>query len=113
MQWIEKHLNWTYGIALIVALIAFLCFLFTSTSMSYIGWVVYIVIIWVGGYLIAWRKSNWSIQKPPLLILVPPVFAIVALCSHNNRRNKVKGKTNNKKELSIGGRNNDQKETKR
>lgn len=90
MQWMGKHLNWTYGIALIIALIAVLVYILTSTSISYIGWIVYIAIIWIGGSIVEWRKDNWITSKSPLLILIPPVFAIVILCAHNNRHDKAK-----------------------
>jgi len=95
MKWIENHLNWTYGIALIIGLIAAIWAIFFS---SVAGYIIYIVIIWVGGYLVAWRKDNWDVLKFPLVVLVPPLLAIIVLCSRNKRFEKVE-KVESKKEL--------------
>jgi len=81
MNWVEKHLNWTYGIALIIGLItlAIVGFMYNNA----IGYIVYIVITILGGELILWRKKR--LFEYPILIIFPPIFAIVVLCLHNKR----------------------------
>jgi hypothetical protein len=103
MSWIEKHLNITYGIALIFGLLPFIWFVFTDSSLGYIGYLVYLAIIWAGGYLISWRKKNWAVTKFPLAPLFPPVFAIIALCCKNNRTVKVLETENSTPITSVKG----------
>lgn len=104
MKWIGRHLNWTYGIALIVGLTAVIWAIISS---SVTGGIIYLVVIYVGGYLVEWRKDNQITSKSPYLFLFPPLFAIVILCSHNNRRDKNKEKENNTKQSSIKDKQND------
>jgi hypothetical protein len=79
MSWVEKHLNWTYGIALIIGLVVFILGLLNN---SLIGYIVYVAIIWIGGGLVLWRKKDYSAYR---LFILLPVFAILVLCSHNKR----------------------------
>ncbi|MDD5338159.1 MAG: hypothetical protein PHG35_01940 [Dehalococcoidales bacterium] len=88
MKWIEKHLNWTYGIALIVSLI----FAIWAILGNLIALIIFLVIVYTGAEIIAWRKGNWAIHRFPTgipLILCPPLVAIITLCSHNNRKKEL------------------------
>jgi len=89
MNWFEKHLNWTYGIALIIGLIALIIVGFINNNV--IGYIVYIAIIIIGGALVSWRKGRFLAY--PILILFPPAFAIVILCLHNKRKETKELKT--------------------
>jgi hypothetical protein len=82
MKWIDKHLNWTYGIALIIGVATLTIWGFIVNSA--IGYVVYMVITIVGGELVLWRKNR--LFEYPVLILFPPIFAIVTLCLGNKRQ---------------------------
>jgi hypothetical protein len=86
MGWFEKHLNWSYGLALIIGTIALLVigFIFNNA----IGYIIFIVIIYAGACLVYWRKQT-SIF--PLLFAIPFLLAIMALVAHNNRPVAVKG----------------------
>lgn len=85
INWFEKHLNWTYGIALIIGLIvlAVVGFVFNNA----IGYIVYIVITFVGGELVLWRKNRFG--EYPLLVLLPPIFAVVVLCVDTKEKYKL------------------------
>jgi len=79
MNWFEKHLNWSYGIALIIGLIVLGVVGFMQNNV--IGYLVYIVIILLGGNLVLWRKNK--LLSYGILMLFPPIFAIVVLCARN------------------------------
>jgi hypothetical protein len=88
MKWVEKHLNWTYGTALIVGVIALAILGFVYNNV--IGYIIFIVILFVGGELVLWRKNrlgNYSI-----LMLLPPIFAIMVLYSNNERNDEAGAK---------------------
>lgn len=76
MTWVSQHLNWAYGIALIIGSI-----ILGIVAFGYdngIGYLVYILITILGGELVLWRKNR--LFAYPILVLFPVVFAIVVLC---------------------------------
>jgi len=90
MKWIDKHLNWTYGISLTVGVVVLIIWGFIINSA--VGYIVYMAITIVGGELTLWRKGR--LFEYPVLILFPPIFAIVTLCLSNKCQEKPK-QTNN------------------
>lgn len=83
MNWVEKHLNWTYGVIVIISLIMPIILVFTTDNPIFLwGFMGYYVITIVGGELVLWRKKQSSNIR---LYMFPPIFAIVVLCKHNKR----------------------------
>ena len=101
MNWIEKHLNWTYGIALILGAITFGIVGFAYDNA--IGFVVYLVIVLIGGELVMWKKKRFT--QYFYLWIIPPIFAIAVLCASNKRNTRPQLTENNpsKEEVAKDG----------
>lgn len=85
MNWINKHLNWTYVIVFAISLIVLIPTLVIGDSVVFkvIGCVIFIILnLEVGGWIL-WQKgqSLWYLAT----ILVSIVFIFVVLSSKNVR----------------------------
>ena len=83
MNWIKAHLNWTYGIALIIGL---LCAVLAVTLNIWGLAIILLLAIYVSGEFVLWAKGKRTI--PMIVRLMPPVYAIVVLCMRNKRAKK-------------------------
>jgi len=80
MNIIKTHLNWSYGIALIIGLV---CATLAVVLNIWMLAIVLLIAIYIGGELVLWAKSKRTI--PTLLRLIPPIYAIVVLCLKNKK----------------------------
>jgi hypothetical protein len=77
---ITKHLNWTYGIVLLLALVFLIYVGFIQNNV--IGYIVYISIACIGGILVLWRKRRLNTTWVWILLVLSNGFGfpIGVLC---------------------------------
>ena len=93
---IMKHLNWTYGFALLIGIAILIYVGFIQNSA--IGYIVYISVAIAGGFLVLWAKKRlpWGMGSSGVSWLYPVLvftsglgFPIAVLCLKNKRETKL------------------------
>ena len=85
MSWFKRHLNWTYGLVLLVGIAILIYVGFIQNNV--IGYIVYISIAIVGGFLMLWAKSRLNVGWVYIVLFFSNGFGfpIAVLCLKNKR----------------------------
>jgi hypothetical protein len=91
-NWVMKHLNWTYAVTLLIGVIILVYVGFIKNNVA--GYVVYISIAIVGGFLVLWAKGRLNVLWVYIVLVLSNGFgfpiAVLCLNSHMSRKTIIK-----------------------
>lgn len=83
-NWMVKHLNWTYGVALLIGIAILIYVGFIQNNA--IGLLAYFIVAIGGGFLVLWAKKRLNVSWIYILLIfsIGLGFPIAVLCLRNH-----------------------------